>query len=59
MQKAYDSLVSAKNAIENQVDIALIEIDIKECFDNLGRITGQAYSDELITALFSKFCLGK
>ena len=59
MQKAYDSLVSAKNAIENHVDIALIEIDIKECFDNLGRITGQAYSDELITALFSKFCLGK
>ncbi len=59
MNKAYNSLLSAKNAIALQMDIDLIEIDIKEAFDSLGEITGDAYPDELITALFTKFCLGK
>ena len=36
-----------------------IEIDIKNAFDFLGEITGEANPDELITALFTKFCLGK
>jgi len=59
MQKAYDSLLNAKNACENLMDIDLIEIDIKDAYDSLGEITGEASRDELITALFTKFCLGK
>lgn len=59
MNKAYNSLLNAKKAINLQMDIDLIEIDIKEAFDSLGEITGDAYPDELITALFTKFCLGK
>ena len=41
------------------MDIDLIEIDIKDAYDSLGEITGEASRDELITALFTKFCLGK
>ena len=59
MNKAYNALLNAKKAIDLQMDIDLIEIDIKEAFDSLGEITGEAYPDELITALFTKFCLGK
>jgi len=59
MNKAYNSLMEAKKAIENNISIELIEIDIKEAFDALGEITGESYPDELITALFTKFCLGK
>ena len=59
MTKASNSLKNAKEAINNYVDIDLIEIDIKEAFEALGEITGQAYPEELITALFTKFCLGK
>ncbi|MBR3618071.1 MAG: tRNA uridine-5-carboxymethylaminomethyl(34) synthesis GTPase MnmE [Acholeplasmatales bacterium] len=59
MQKAYDSLTNAKEACENMIDVDLIEIDIKNAFDYLGEITGEASRDELITALFTKFCLGK
>ncbi len=39
--------------------IDLIEIDVQQAFDYLGQITGEAYPEELITALFTKFCLGK
>lgn len=59
MNKAYNSLLNANNAIDLQIDIDLIEIDIKSAFDALGEITGEAYPEELITALFTKFCLGK
>lgn len=59
MNKAYNSLLNAKDAIDNNIDVDLIEIDIKEAFDFLGEITGEAYPEELITALFTKFCLGK
>lgn len=59
MNKAYNSLLNALDAINNGVDVDLIEIDIKDAFDSLGEITGEAYPEELITALFTKFCLGK
>lgn len=59
MRKAKESLLSSKNAMDNLMDISLIEIDIKQAFDYLGEITGESNPDELITALFSKFCLGK
>lgn len=59
MKKAYQALRQAKSAIEAEMDIDLIEIDIKQAFDDLGQITGQSTPEELITALFTKFCLGK
>ncbi len=59
MNKAYNSLMSSMNAINMQLDVDLIEIDLKNAFDYLGQITGEANPEELITALFTKFCLGK
>ena len=59
MEKAYKSLIDANKAIDRLEDIAMVEIDIKSAFDYLGEITGDASPDELITALFTKFCLGK
>ena len=59
MQKAYNALLSAQKAIDMQLDVDLIEIDIKAAFDALGEITGESNPEELITALFTKFCLGK
>lgn len=48
-----------KNGIKNYYPIDIVEIDIKLLWDMLGTITGDTYKDELIDALFSKFCLGK
>ena len=39
--------------------IDLVQIDMTGCWDKLGEITGDSYPDELITQLFSQFCLGK
>ena len=59
LKKAYNSLLYAKEGINLNKSIELIEIDIKDAFDYLGEITGEANPEELITALFTKFCLGK
>ena len=59
LNKAYNSLLEAEKGINCGKDIELIEIDIKDAFDYLGEITGESNPEELITALFTKFCLGK
>lgn len=59
MRQAKEALNQAYQSCLAGVDIDLVEIDIKRAFDDLGAITGDATPEELITALFTKFCLGK
>ena len=59
MSKAHNAIKQAITAMDLGMDIDLIEIDVKQAFEYLGQITGEAYPEELITALFTKFCLGK
>jgi tRNA modification GTPase len=39
--------------------IDLMEIDIRSIYDNLSKILGETYDDDVINQLFSQFCLGK
>ena len=59
VKKSIDVLDNTLNSIENNIEIDLLAIDIKECFDLLGEIIGSTYKDELLDELFSNFCLGK
>lgn len=46
---------------ENKKDIPvdMLAIDIKEAWENLGKIIGEAYEEELVDNIFKRFCLGK
>jgi len=59
LRKAKNSLNDVISGIEAQMPIDLVQIDMTACWDTLGEITGESYQDELITQLFSQFCLGK
>lgn len=59
LQQAKNSLDEVVVGIENDMPIDLVQIDMKACWDKLGEITGESVPDELITQLFSQFCLGK
>ncbi|MDE6047629.1 MAG: 50S ribosome-binding GTPase, partial [Anaeroplasmataceae bacterium] len=59
MERAETALNQAYQACLDGLDVDLIEIDLKQAFDDLGAITGESTPEELITALFTKFCLGK
>ena len=45
--------------ISESVPIDIIEMDLKECWNILGEIIGETYTDELLDEIFSRFCLGK
>ena len=59
VKRSIESLNNCLNSIENNLEIDLLAIDIKECYDLLGEITGTTYKDELLDEIFANFCLGK
>ncbi|MGM0496268.1 MAG: tRNA uridine-5-carboxymethylaminomethyl(34) synthesis GTPase MnmE [Bacillota bacterium] len=59
LQEVKRALEDAKKAALDNLPIDFVEIDLRKAWANLGEITGQSTSDDLIDNLFSKFCLGK
>ncbi|MBQ6477195.1 MAG: tRNA uridine-5-carboxymethylaminomethyl(34) synthesis GTPase MnmE [Bacilli bacterium] len=58
-RRAYKELKQAEEALDNNVPIDMVEIDLKDAFDTLGEIIGETYSEEIIDNLFKNFCVGK
>ena len=59
LQKASQSLDEVKNGIDMGMPVDLIQIDFTRAWEILGEIIGENAPDELLTQLFSQFCLGK
>ena len=59
LEKAEQALVEVQNGIEMEMPVDLIQIDFTRAWDLLGEITGDSVQDELLTQLFSQFCLVK
>ncbi|MDO4176673.1 MAG: tRNA uridine-5-carboxymethylaminomethyl(34) synthesis GTPase MnmE [Bacillota bacterium] len=59
LEKAGQAIDDAINMSEMHEALDIIEIDIRNAFDNLGEIIGETVSDEILTEVFSRFCLGK
>ena len=57
--KASNCLIKAKESLNNNVPIDMIESDLKMCFDLLGEIIGDTYEEAVIDRLFRDFCVGK
>lgn len=58
-KKALSSLEEAKQALNDDLPLDMVEIDLQEIFETLGAITGESYDDELLDTLFENFCVGK
>ena len=59
IKKALESIAKSKNAILQNMPIDVISICLKEVLEDLGEITGQNVTEDIINKIFSKFCLGK
>lgn len=59
LNQAQQALTDVQTGIQQQMPIDLVQIDMTNCWNLLGEITGESAPDELITELFSQFCLGK
>lgn len=59
IEKAIESTKNAIKINEQNLPIDMIGLYIKDVMEELGKITGESVSDEIIKEIFSKFCLGK
>ena len=59
IEKAVESLQAVNEGLELGMPVDLLQVDLTRTWEILGEITGDAAPDELLTQLFSQFCLGK
>jgi tRNA modification GTPase len=59
IRKAKEDLISARNGLDNNMPIDIVAIGLKDVLSDLGEITGEEASEEIINEIFARFCLGK
>ena len=59
IHKAIESIDKALEIVNSQMPIDIIAVEIKQTLEDLGSITGDNVSEDIINEIFSKFCLGK
>ena len=59
IQKAIQNLKNANESLNAGMPIDITSISLKTVLSNLGEITGEEASEEIINEIFSRFCLGK
>lgn len=57
--KALQNINQAIKDIKGNVPIDCIEVDLKNCWENLGEISGDTIGEDILDKIFSEFCIGK
>jgi len=59
LENASQALGEVMDGVAAGMPVDLVQMDMTRCWDYLGEVVGDSVQDELITQLFSQFCLGK
>ena len=59
IHQAIESIKKTKETIQEKMPIDIVAVYIKEILEDLGNITGEFVTEDIINEIFSKFCLGK
>lgn len=59
LKKASRNLDEAISMIQNGEPLEVVELNARYAYDDLGKIIGEEVGEDVIDAVFSKFCLGK
>jgi len=57
--EANESLLQVLKSIEHEMPEDFLSIDLMNAYRCLGKIIGEEVEDDLVTEIFSKFCMGK
>ncbi|MDR5658906.1 tRNA uridine-5-carboxymethylaminomethyl(34) synthesis GTPase MnmE [Serpentinicella sp. ANB-PHB4] len=59
LERALKSLEEGVEAIEQKLPLDFIEVDVRDCWEALGEISGDTVEEDLINHIFQNFCIGK
>ena len=59
LENALESLKQVKNSVDAGMPEDFYSIDLMDAYTDLGLIIGESVEDDLVTEIFSKFCMGK
>jgi len=59
LQHAHDSILSIRDGLSEGISPDLLTVDIHKALYHLGEITGEITTDEILGAIFGRFCIGK
>lgn len=59
LSRAHDAIRRVQQALTDNVSGEFLSMDLQDCLEALGEITGQISSQEVLNNIFSKFCIGK
>ncbi len=59
ISKAIENVKKTKRTIEEEMPLDIVAILIKDILEDLGNITGEVVTEDIINEIFAKFCLGK
>jgi tRNA modification GTPase len=59
IDRAIEDIDQALGSFNAGMPLDMVTIDIKNCADNIGQITGESIDDAVMHNIFSRFCIGK
>jgi len=59
LNEAHRTIGEAIDAVESGLPVDMVAFDIRRTWELLGEVVGDAVSDDLVSQIFSQFCLGK
>ena len=57
--RAHDAIIRVQEGLKNGLSGELLSLDLQDCLCALGEVTGQITNQEVLSNIFSKFCIGK
>ncbi len=59
LKKVNQSIEKVRKNLNNKSNVDLLAMDIKHALNYLGEITGEISNEDVLSNIFSKFCIGK
>ena len=59
LERAQKALEGARLAVENDLPLDIVSMDIQEALEALGELTGEVTTDDILDQIFGSFCVGK
>ncbi len=59
LKECLNIVLDIETGLKNNISLDILELDLRNIWTILGVLIGDAYDEELLDELFSKFCVGK